>query len=157
MTRTARATYPRAVIKDRSESRSGLDPGLRKSGAGHHNWGSLADEQQLESAAMADDLEEEEDEAVEVNSAPDESTSRTSRSISPSAKPAIQRSTSGLSEEELEKARQFRKNAFKKSGEIDLTAIARTSVAVVGSPTLTEPLRRTSSEEKAATDDLIRL
>jgi len=55
-----------------------------------------------------------------------------------------------MSEEELEKARQFRKNAFKKTGgtylftlnvtrhlkpslEIDLTAIARTSV-VVGSP-----------------------
>ena len=61
MTRTARAAYPRAVIKDRSESRSGLDSSLRKAGAGHHNWGSLADEQQLEFAALNDrTLEEEE-------------------------------------------------------------------------------------------------
>jgi hypothetical protein len=55
MTRTARATYPRAVIKDRSESRSGLDSSMRKSGAGHHNWGSIADEFHLESAAMEDE------------------------------------------------------------------------------------------------------
>ena len=65
MTRTARATYPRAVIKDRSESRSGLDSSMRKSGAGHHNWGSIADEFNLESAAMEDeglDVEEMEEE-----------------------------------------------------------------------------------------------
>ena len=65
MTRTARATYPRAVIKDRSESRSGLDSSMRKSGAGHHNWGSIADEFSLESAAMEDeglDVEEMEEE-----------------------------------------------------------------------------------------------
>ena len=55
MTRTARAAYPRAVNKDRSESRSGLDTSMRKSGAGHHNWGSIADEQQLEAAALEDE------------------------------------------------------------------------------------------------------
>lgn len=55
MTRTARAAYPRAVIKDRSESRTGLDPSMRKSGAGHHNWGSLADEFHLETAAIGDE------------------------------------------------------------------------------------------------------
>jgi len=66
MTRTARATYPRAVIKDRSESRSGLDASMRKSGAGHHNWGSIADEVYLESAAMEDEgLEVEEMEEKE--------------------------------------------------------------------------------------------
>ena len=56
MTRTARAAYPRAVLKDRSESRSGLDPSIRKHGAGQHNWGSLADEQELESAALEDEI-----------------------------------------------------------------------------------------------------
>ena len=67
--------------------------------------------------------------------------------LSPAGKPEV---SSEMSEEELEKARQFRKNTFKKTGgtlyllcnlhsfslpslEIDLTAIARTSV-VVGSP-----------------------
>ena len=56
MTRTARATYPRAVLKDRSESRSGLDPSIRKDGAGQHNWGSIADERDLESAAIEDEI-----------------------------------------------------------------------------------------------------
>ena len=55
MTRTARAAYPRAVIKDRSESRTGLDPSIRKSGAGHHNWGSLADALRLDEAAIGDE------------------------------------------------------------------------------------------------------
>lgn len=54
MTRTARASYPRAVTKDR-ESRTGLDSSIRKSGAGHHNWGSLADELRLEEAAIGDE------------------------------------------------------------------------------------------------------
>lgn len=61
MTRTARAAYPRAVIKDRSESRTGTYDMARKSGAGQHNWGSLADERQLESAALDDALLDEED------------------------------------------------------------------------------------------------
>ena len=59
MTRTARAAYPRAVIKDRSESRTGLDSSIRKSGAGYHNWGSLADELHLEAAAIDDESFEE--------------------------------------------------------------------------------------------------
>jgi len=56
MTRTARAAYPRAVLKDRSESRSGRDPSIRKDGAGQHNWGSIADEQELEFKAMEDEI-----------------------------------------------------------------------------------------------------
>lgn len=59
MTRTARAAYPRAVLKDRSESRSGLDTSIRKDGAGQHNWGSIADEQHLESAALEDEMADE--------------------------------------------------------------------------------------------------
>ena len=54
MTRTARAAFPRAIIKDRSESKTGLDKSLRKNGAGHHNWGSLAHEDALVSAALED-------------------------------------------------------------------------------------------------------
>lgn len=80
MTRTARATYPRAVIKDRSESRSGLDSSMRKSGAGHHNWGSIADELHLESAAMEDeglDVEEMEEE----DHAEDDGSSRCKRVV----------------------------------------------------------------------------
>ncbi|KAH9474445.1 hypothetical protein JR316_0012904 [Psilocybe cubensis] len=131
MTRTARAAYPRAVIKDRSESRSGLDTSLRKSGAGHHNWGALADERTLETAALEDDQLEEEEVGETANPIED---TNSSRSMSPPRKPEMARSTSGMTEEELQKARQFRKNAFKNPGDIDLSAIARTSAAVGNSP-----------------------
>jgi len=63
MTRTARSSFPRAVMRDRSESKSGLDKSLRKGGAGTHNWGSLADEQGLESAALDDEELEFDDDA----------------------------------------------------------------------------------------------
>ncbi|CAA7266300.1 unnamed protein product [Cyclocybe aegerita] len=131
MTRTARAAYPRAVIHDRHDSRSGLDTSLRKSGAGQHNWGSIANERELESAAFEDEIHDEE----EVVEAATENIS-SSPTSSEGGKPEITRSTSSLSDDELEKARQFRKNAFKKTGEIDLTAIARTSAAVSTSPPL---------------------
>jgi len=58
MTRTERASYPRALNRDRSESRNGLDSGLRKRGAGNYNWGSLADEHRLESTAQDDEENE---------------------------------------------------------------------------------------------------
>lgn len=51
MTRTARAAFPRAIIKDRSQSRSGLNKEMKKGGAGGHNWGKLGevnDEDELE-------------------------------------------------------------------------------------------------------------
>ncbi|KAF8958986.1 hypothetical protein BDZ97DRAFT_1598059, partial [Flammula alnicola] len=120
MTRTARAAYPRAIIKDRSESRSGLDSSMRKSGAGQHNWGSIADERQLENAAL-EDVSLDEEESGEPHAATEDLAASSSST------------SAGLSQEELEKARQFRKNAFKKTAEIDLSAIARTSAAV-GSP-----------------------
>ncbi|KAF8816315.1 hypothetical protein BYT27DRAFT_7184153, partial [Phlegmacium glaucopus] len=87
LTRTARAAYPRAVIKDRSESRSGLDLSIRKSGAGHHNWGSLADEVHLEAAAIDDEgLEEGETEVLPVSTSSLDSNSST-RSVSPPRQP----------------------------------------------------------------------
>jgi hypothetical protein len=57
MTRTSRAAFPRALVKDRSESKSGHrdDKNVRKGGAGAHGWGSLADEKALEDAALNDE------------------------------------------------------------------------------------------------------
>jgi Hyaluronan / mRNA binding family len=66
MTRTARAAFPRAVEKDRHESRTGLSASLRKDGGGAHNWGNaLQDEQLLEDEAFADELADEETAKVE--------------------------------------------------------------------------------------------
>jgi hypothetical protein len=64
MTRTERAGFPRALGRDRSESKSGLDKSLRKNGAGQHNWGNLADEGYLESAALEDEAGELEEAAT---------------------------------------------------------------------------------------------
>ena len=58
MTRTERAAYPRALVRDRSQSKSGLDNSIRKGGSGRHNWGSLDDERQLEAAALEDGASE---------------------------------------------------------------------------------------------------
>ena len=65
MTRTERATSPRAILKDRSESRSGMDKRTPKGGAGTHNWGSLMNERDYEDAALYDEEGEEEQAAGE--------------------------------------------------------------------------------------------
>jgi len=121
MTRTERATFPRALVRDRSESKSGLDKSLRKGGNGHHNWGSLANESYLEAAALDD---EEVDDLAENENKKDVEKSET---------PAVERRPNSLTEEERRLARDFRKNALK-AQEIDLSAIARTSHAVSVSP-----------------------
>ncbi|PFH50873.1 hypothetical protein AMATHDRAFT_104992, partial [Amanita thiersii Skay4041] len=121
MTRTARASYPRAVNRDRSESKSGLDASLRKGGAGRHNWGGIANERDLEAAAMRDEEFDEEEEEVP------------NRSCEEDKKPDMSRSASTISEEEVQSAKKFRKNALK-SKDIDLAAIARTSSALSTSP-----------------------
>jgi hypothetical protein len=72
MTRTERSVYPRAVLRDRSESKSGLDKSLRKGGAGGHNWGKLADERMLEDTAFDD---EQHDLQANVDEHDDDSTS----------------------------------------------------------------------------------
>ncbi|KAG9226674.1 hypothetical protein CCMSSC00406_0006101 [Pleurotus cornucopiae] len=117
MTRTERATNPRAVIRDRSESKSGLNKSMPKNGAGTHNWGSYADERELEDAALADEEQELGDDLPKAEA----------------KKPAAVRSLSGPSEQELQQAKEFRKGALKAEG-IDLAAIARTSAAVASSP-----------------------
>jgi len=116
MTRTERATFPRAIIKDRAESKSGMDKSTPKQGAGPHNWGSLIDERELEDGADLDEVRELEESGI--------------RKPSP---PAFERRTSSVSDEDREKAREFRKNALKADG-LDLSAIARTSSAVSTSP-----------------------
>ncbi|KAK0205309.1 hypothetical protein DFS33DRAFT_757205 [Desarmillaria ectypa] len=129
MTRTARATFPKAVLKDRSESKSGFDKSLRKNGGGQHNWGRLADERELEYAAMDDEaleLQEEFEEAAE------DTASVSAASDSSNETKAVPARAFSISEKEIETAKQFRKKALK--GEVDLAAIARTSSAVSSSP-----------------------
>lgn len=58
MTRTERSLSPRAIIKDRSESKSGMDKALRKGGAGSHNWGNINDEYLIEAEALDDQQQE---------------------------------------------------------------------------------------------------
>ena len=62
MTRTERATSPRAIIKDRSLPRNAMGKEIAKGGAGRHNWGSDLNEDELEEAAYADEQRELEEE-----------------------------------------------------------------------------------------------
>ncbi|KAL4071721.1 hypothetical protein V8B97DRAFT_1943382 [Scleroderma yunnanense] len=120
MTRTERSAYPRALVRDRSQSRSGLDNHIRKGGGGRYNWGKIEDEGSLEAAAVNDQSLEFVEE-LEVNDG-----------VNP-RNPALDRTSSSLSEQEIEQARQIRKNALKGQG-VDLATIARTSSAVSASP-----------------------
>jgi hypothetical protein len=61
MTRTERSHSLRALAKDRSEARNGMDASLPKGGAGAYNWGSIKTEYDHESAAIADEDAEFED------------------------------------------------------------------------------------------------
>jgi len=136
MTRTARAAFPRALVKDRSESKSGHrdDKHVRKDGAGPHGWGALADEKELEYAAIIDEqLERDNQGSGELGEFMERKLDALERASSSS-------STSG---EDLENAKEFRKNVLKGKG-IDLAAIARTSSAVSTSPTSPSSMRRVS-------------
>jgi hypothetical protein len=53
MTRTERSHSLRALLKDRSEARNGMDSSVPKGGAGGHNWGSL--DQAREITALVDE------------------------------------------------------------------------------------------------------
>ncbi|KAH7928355.1 hypothetical protein BV22DRAFT_1192907 [Leucogyrophana mollusca] len=134
MTRTERSAFPRALVRDRSESKSGLDKSIRKNGGGQHNWGSLADEGYLEAAG----LEDEQNEFAEVAAQPDVD-----------RKPTMERKTSSISEEERQDARKFRKGALK-GQDIDLSAIARTSAAVSISPPSRTPITMTRDADTSS-------
>ena len=132
MTRTARAAYPRAVIKDRSESRNGSDPSMRKAGAGHHNWGSLDHERQLEEDAIVDEeiLEAIGDEETPLSTSSGSVDSNRCKYSIHSLFSALAYSfilaavsphrqtenTKVLTPEEVERARNFRKSALKGVG-----------------------------------------
>ncbi|KAE9410068.1 hypothetical protein BT96DRAFT_912930 [Gymnopus androsaceus JB14] len=126
MTRTARAAFPRAIVKDR-QSRSGLKNDMKKQGAGTHNWGKLGD------ITDASELEygeyDSEGELTEISS---------SIGSDASLPAPRKRSSSVPSEKEIEVAKQLRKNAL--NGGADLATIARTSVALSSSPPKTIPV-----------------
>ncbi|KAH9947213.1 hypothetical protein B0H21DRAFT_360085 [Amylocystis lapponica] len=134
MTRTARAVFPRAILKDRTESRSGMDKRTPKNGAGTHNWGALVDERELEDAA---DFDEESGYDVQ----PD---------VRRAQPPLPHARTRSLTEEDIQTARDFRKRALKLEG-VDLSAIARTSSAVSTSPVARpSPISASSDAETAS-------
>jgi len=110
-------------MRDRSLSKNGFDSHVRKNGAGQHNWGSIHDELELEYAA----LEDEEFEKAEgaVGRSESGSALQSGQSRSHLKKPVVELSLDDVIRTSVE----VRKNAFKKQ-EIDLSTIARTSVAV---------------------------
>ncbi|KAI0292851.1 hypothetical protein BC826DRAFT_894161, partial [Russula brevipes] len=122
MTRTERSHSLRALLKDRSEARNGMDSSVPKGGAGGHNWGSLDQVHEI-AALVNEDADFEEGEAT-----------RKRPHHSCHQKPAPVRRMSSLTDEDRENAINVRKNAFKNKGGIDLVEIARSSSAVSGSP-----------------------
>ncbi|KAI0658072.1 hypothetical protein C8Q70DRAFT_1107001 [Cubamyces menziesii] len=127
MTRTARASYPSAINKDRSEAKNGMDKHIPKGGAGPHNWGRLEDEYELESAAL-------EDEQAEF----EETTGKASVNRD-AERPQTERRGSSLTPEEVQQGIEFRKKALK-SPDVDLASIARTAPAISASPTQSTPV-----------------
>ena len=118
MTRTERAAFPRALMRDRSESKSGLDKSLRKGGSGHHNWGSILDEGYLESAAVEDEeqalaTEQDRRDSRAFIASLDYSLAHFLTSVD---KHDSERRSNSLTEEEKRFARDFRKTALKGQG-----------------------------------------
>lgn len=66
MTRTERSQSLRALTKDRSGSRNGMDTSVPKDGAGAHNWGSLKSESRYEDEALDDETADFEDQVKET-------------------------------------------------------------------------------------------
>ncbi|KAG8850920.1 hypothetical protein FRB96_009553 [Tulasnella sp. 330] len=125
MTGTIRATNPRALIRDRSNSKSGMDKSMRKAGGGAHNWGNMEDQIEGE---MYDDGEEEPLDDVRKSASVAPSSPGQDRRLSVST--ASTGTSSNLTEEEKEKAIQYRAHALR-AGDLDLAAIARTSGGIV--------------------------
>ncbi|KAF8336446.1 uncharacterized protein EI90DRAFT_3152609 [Cantharellus anzutake] len=130
MTRTQRASHPRALARDRSLSRSGLDDHIQKGGSGSHNWGSIRDE--IEHFDLGDEDYDIPEELDEYQSADD-----TSSSVAATESTDLGSATGGLrkratsinmTEDELVRARQVRTRSFSGQKDIDLVTIARTSV-----------------------------
>lgn len=147
MTRTERSQFPRALAKDRHDSRTGLnrDPHhVPKNGEGAHSWGSDSYEVDHETGAYDDDTPVPIDEVL-VRDDGDEAT-----------KPIpVRKMSQTISEEERDQARALRAKALK-DGQLhlsalyfeailievytgmDLGSIARSSVGVSTSPVTTK-------------------
>lgn len=130
MTRTERASYPRALRKDRSEPKNAMNKRIPKQGAGPHNWGAIDDQLELESAAEADEEVELEREGgmynFELHSTftrlridsylavkPGEASEEVPR---PSSVGSRRASSGSLTDEEREKARLTRLHAMARDG-----------------------------------------
>ncbi|KIM25707.1 hypothetical protein M408DRAFT_331057 [Serendipita vermifera MAFF 305830] len=162
MTRTARSTHPRAMLKDRSESRNGLDKTVKKGGAGAHSWGDVMEE--LED--NWDDVGEESQDNLKPETQPEITATDQKERLQPDTDNAPsdpvalpqRRSTRrraasvsvSYTEEELETAKQFRTHVFG-SGVVDLASIARTSAAVAN-PANRTPGARKSSKSFSSTN-----
>ncbi|KIK67852.1 hypothetical protein GYMLUDRAFT_36638 [Collybiopsis luxurians FD-317 M1] len=111
MTRTSRAAFPRAILKDR-QSRSGLSNDMKKGGAGTHNWGKLG-----EIEIDQNDFEYDSEGGLA------EMSNRSTASDGAEQIPAPrQRSTSVPNEKEIQAAKQLRKNALNGGGKISVYA-----------------------------------
>jgi len=153
MTRTQRSTNPHAIIKDRSESKSGLDKSVKKQGAGPHAWGSLKDETEHEFGAL-------DDEHLEPDVGEEEGVPKDDPFGKNGVKTEKQRRDSVVQDvDEKAKAEAIEiRNGLKKNGDkLDLDAIARSSYAVSGSPPRTRndavPVTITSDAQTAVNSE----
>ena len=128
MTRTERSLSLRALAKDRSEARNGMDSHVPKNGAGAHNWGSFKDDR---TAILDDEFEDEPGGKrllydVQLNlgltrwqrgNVPLPSTFFFRAASELQAKKAtVIRRTSSVTDEDRENAIKVRKNALKSNG-----------------------------------------
>lgn len=96
----------------RSESKSGYDKSLRKGGAGPHNWGAMRDEMELEREA----LEDAEFDSGELENLPSGVNAAVRPAVDGPSENSSKASTSSISEDEIEKAREFRAKGLKGNG-----------------------------------------
>lgn len=116
MTRTLHSEYPRAVQKDRHESRNGLLNKTTKDGAGPHAWGSYEEEVNHYELGVRDTKE---------------ALQKRGSITNVSDNGLVPRRTSNVSIQERDNARKERSsfNSRKSDGLLDLSAIARSSAA----------------------------
>ncbi|CAE6512195.1 unnamed protein product, partial [Rhizoctonia solani] len=111
MTRTERAAYPRAMLKDRlnsSEARNGMDKSMKKGGAAG-GWGTLHDEIEV----GHDNYDERDEARDEVG---DNMTTSSGLSDARKSPELPRRSSITMTDEEKRDAKEFRAGAFKHGG-----------------------------------------
>ena len=89
----------------RSESKTGLDNGNKKHGAGPNNWGSYAEQVQAE--LYDDDIDALSEEDDELSTSPDSSAPKKK------SQTRTRRASSNVSEADRARARTFRTGSFK--------------------------------------------